>query len=182
MTGPTWVGSFTVGDVYQLIPGRYPCTFDDIAAHWGFNAHRIALLDELKRFVAEVQLIVPVASVWIAGSYLTSKDDPSDIDITLVISEDAINNVSGQLRALLTVQGMHQLAQHLNVRVDPYVLPWMHLIAPDPNLPDQARYYVTRGYWDDWWVRFRDKSVAESAEVQALPRMGYLEVILNGYP
>ena len=71
----------------------------------------------------------------------------------------------------------------LNVRVDAYLLGWRQLISPDPgHNPDHSFYYVMRGYWDDWWMRLRNQAGAgQPIDLEALPRRGYVEVILDGY-
>ena len=52
------------------------------------------------------------------------------------------------------------------------------------NLPreEPSFYYVMRGYWDDWWMRLRNQAGAgQPIDLEALPRRGYVEVILDGY-
>ena len=75
------------------------------------------------------------------------------------------------------------VATKLNVRVDAYLLGWRQLISPDPgHNPDHSFYYVMRGYWDDWWMRLRNQAGAgQPIDLEALPRRGYVEVILDGY-
>lgn len=71
----------------------------------------------------------------------------------------------------------------LGTAPDAYLLGWRQLISPDPgHNPDHSFYYVMRGYWDDWWMRLRNQAGAgQPIDLEALPRRGYVEVILDGY-
>lgn len=174
---PTWHNEFAADDDCRLLaPGRYRQTFDQIANHWAFNDHRAQLLIELRSFVAAVQQVVPIAAIWVGGSYLTSKEHPSDIDVTLTIEIDELDKIPEQRKVLITTEGLHSIARSLNVRVDAYILPWASYDEPDTSNPDHARYLQTRGYWDDWWMRTRGTS-----HEQRIPRRGYLEVIVDGH-
>lgn len=164
-------------DKYLLQPGRYPFSFDQVADHWGFNSHRQALLNGFRAFLGEVQSVIPICAVWLSGSYLTAKETPGDLDATLVVPATELGNLQGADKLLVTPQGLQLLARKINVRVDAYVLPWQCIPQPDPNDPDHGRYLFTRGYWDDWWMRLRSTTPTEGA----LPRRGYVEVIVDGY-
>ncbi|WP_431606702.1 DUF6932 family protein [Mycolicibacterium neoaurum] len=177
VTGASFSGALSQADPYLLQPGRYPYSFGEVRNHWGFNSHRNDLLDGFLKLLTEVQSVVPVCAVWLAGSFLTSKDMPGDVDVTLVVPANDLRNLQGATRLLVTPSGLQRLARTLNVRVDAYVLPWECLPQPDPNDPDHGRYLMTRGYWDDWWMRLRSTTPAEGA----LPRRGYVEVIVDGY-
>ena len=130
-----------------------------------------------------IRRIVPVCAVWLSGSYLTSKANPNDIDVLLVVRAEDLEALDPGVRPLFTDTGLHAVATKLNVRVDAYLLGWRQLISPDPgHNPDHSFYYVMRGYWDDWWMRLRNQAGAgQPIDLEALPRRGYVEVILDGY-
>lgn len=177
MTSAESSGAHAPDDHHVLLPGRYRYAFDQVTAHWAFNDRRQELLDGLCRFVDELRSVVLVCAVWLSGSYFTSKKLPADIDTTVVVPAEELDELTGNDRLLFTPAGLRGLAGRINVRVDAYILPWHCLPRPDPNDPDHRRYLVGRGYWDDWWMRLRSSTPAEGA----LPRRGYVEVIVDGY-
>ena len=52
-------------------------------------SHRQRLIDGLRRFVASVSQIAGVRRVAILGSIATDKPDPKDIDLLVVVADDA---------------------------------------------------------------------------------------------
>ena len=53
------------------------------------EGHRQPLLDGLRRFVASVRQIAGVRRIAILGSMVTTKPDPKDIDVLVVVADDA---------------------------------------------------------------------------------------------
>ena len=53
------------------------------------EAHRRQLLDALRRFVAEVRQIAGVRRISVLGSIVTTKPDPKDVDVLVVVADDA---------------------------------------------------------------------------------------------
>ena len=53
------------------------------------EGHRQQLLDGLRRFVASVRQIAGVRRIAILGSIVTTKPDPKDIDVLVVVADDA---------------------------------------------------------------------------------------------
>ena len=53
------------------------------------EGHRQQLLDGLRRFVASVRQITGVRRIAILGSIVTDKPDPKDIDLLVVVADDA---------------------------------------------------------------------------------------------
>jgi predicted nucleotidyltransferase len=51
--------------------------------------HRQPLLDGLRRFVVSARQIPGVRSIGLLGSILTTKPDPKDIDLLVVVADDA---------------------------------------------------------------------------------------------
>ena len=62
------------------------------------------------------------------------------------------------------------------LRVDSFVLEWWPTAGPGRPAIAQ-RYLENRGYWDDLWSRRRSTDEREDS----MPRVGYLEVIIDGY-
>jgi len=53
------------------------------------ESHRPQLLDALRRFVAAVRPIAGVRRIAVLGSIVTPKPDPKDIDVLVVVADDA---------------------------------------------------------------------------------------------
>jgi len=51
--------------------------------------HRQPLLDGLRRFVASARQIAGVRRIAVLGSIVTAKPDPKDIDVLVVVADDA---------------------------------------------------------------------------------------------
>jgi hypothetical protein len=54
-----------------------------------FDGHRRQLLDGLARFVGSVRGIAGVRRIAILGSIVTTKPDPKDIDVLVLVADDA---------------------------------------------------------------------------------------------
>ena len=57
--------------------------------HGGSEGHRQHLLDGLRRFVVSVRQIAGVRRIAILGSIVTVKPDPKDVDVLVVVADDA---------------------------------------------------------------------------------------------
>jgi predicted nucleotidyltransferase len=53
------------------------------------EGHRRELLDGLRRFVASARQIAGVRRIAVLGSIVTAKPDPKDIDVLVVVADDA---------------------------------------------------------------------------------------------
>jgi predicted nucleotidyltransferase len=53
------------------------------------QGHREPLLDGLRRFVASARQIAGVRRIAVLGSIVTTKPDPKDIDVLVVVADDA---------------------------------------------------------------------------------------------
>ena len=55
----------------------------------GSEGHRQQLLDGLRRFVVSVRKMAGVRRIAVLGSIVTAKPDPKDIDVLVVVGDDA---------------------------------------------------------------------------------------------
>jgi len=163
--------------------GRWACTPDEVEAAFvepdtgvreAIWADWIALRDALRSAVGEI------AACWMAGSFLSDKPVPGDIDCLWVVDAQlwmrALNAGNPALSAFLLTCAGGDVKGTYGLKVDSYVLEWMP--SPGPQRPVGAEpYYGNRGYWDNLWVRVRDSD----QRLDSVPRRGYLEVILDGY-
>lgn len=139
-----------------LPPGRWTCTRSEFESTFVRPdvAVRRRLIEDLDTY-ADLQQRhgLVVSTYWIAGSFVSSKASPGDIDVTAVIDGAASTPASGALDWMTPKhKWQHQIHPDAGrlLRVDGYSI----TKVPDghPALDD---YYRLRGYWDDWWQRCR---------------------------
>ena len=163
-------------------PGRTRLSSAGLRSLSGFNPRRITLLDQLDEFTSLVSKVIPICAMWVSGSFLTDKPDPSDIDVLLVFNEDDVANLAGDAaKRLVTTEGLQKLAARRSLNIDAYGIVWR--ARPDVIYgAEDEEYLLLRGYWDDFWMRMRTVPKTSSpTRACALPRRGYVEVILSGY-
>lgn len=184
------IPAFDVG-ASSMVTGRYAATLDEVRdrfvadAQFAGSSSRAPIWDEWQEATAALREVVPVAQVWIAGSFTTTKLDPNDIDclywldadlVEAAMSDDAAKNVIG-----LFAQP-NALRNSFGLRIDSYVATWRSI--PNPALGDHLdwKYYRDRGHWDDWWQRQRTgPQGSPPGRADSIQRRGYLEVTLDGF-
>lgn len=174
-----------------LPPGRHVCTEAEVEAafvaapEFSGSLTRSGIWDHWLQARELLQRSVLVHAAWIGGSFTTSKIDPEDIDASFVINADNYRQreVPDQQVVSLFNTGSHVKAV-LGLRVDSYVIPWECVSQPLPAGLNMVHdmYYWARGYWDDWWQRYRTGGHGSPpVPADAIPRRGYLEVLLSDY-
>jgi hypothetical protein len=74
-----------------LPPGIYDCSLEEVEERFGtFQStdRRYRIYEQLQAFLAEVRSTNLVVAVIINGSFVTSKHDPGDVDLILVLSRE----------------------------------------------------------------------------------------------
>ncbi|MGY0019019.1 DUF6932 family protein [Streptomyces sp. YJ-C3] len=170
--------------------GRYECTEEEIrhafVEHPDFSSSvsRLNIWNDWEIAREVITSTLTVHAVWIAGSFTTSKLDPGDVDITFLVNGPEYDALNSEQRGIISnfATGSKGAQQH-GLQVDSYMIPWFSFAAPTPfRDPNQSNYYVTRGYWDDWWLRSRTGNKGDPPVRQdSFPRRGYLEVKFSEY-
>lgn len=167
----------------QLPLGRHSCTLAEVESFRGLPdlGVRDALWNEWIDLTDAVRDAVgEVAVCWLAGSYFSDKAQPDDIDCLYVIrrervAEAAIDHDKARFLQAIIGRGAREV---FGLRVDTYILDWWPRPGTHRGSVDrQSTYLQNRGYWDDLWSRRRDSDL----KLDALPRRGYLEVMIDGY-
>ncbi len=73
-----------------LPPGVHACSLEEIGQRFGSfqgTDGRVQLYDALVRYVGEARLTKLVRALVVDGSFVTSKPDPGDIDLLVVLPE-----------------------------------------------------------------------------------------------
>jgi predicted nucleotidyltransferase len=97
-----------------------------------FEGHRQQLVDGLRRFVTSVRRLPGVKSIAVLGSIVTTKPDPKDIDVLVVVADDA--DLTPLATASRRLQGY---AQSFNRGADVFLA------------DEQGRYIGRTCHWKD---------------------------------
>jgi hypothetical protein len=175
-----------------LLPrGRHVCSEAEVEAAFvtadafAASVTRPGIWKDWRDALSLLRFAVTVHAAWIGGSFTTSKLDPADLDVTFIIDGTEQRSRGPQQQKIISLfQGRGQVKSVLKLRIDSYILPWEYVpsVPPAGLFPVQDVYYRARGYWDDWWQRTRAAPASgQSAQADALPRRGYLEVPVSDY-
>lgn len=169
-----------IGAKRRVLPlGRYSCSLDDIRERYvpDDDENRSAIWDGLLTVVNLVkETIGSVAELWIGGSFITSEENPHDIDVVFFFKEDRIQSVDSRGAFLLNLLSGRYGS---DLRISSYVDSYMIVVPPTEFENDTKRGYTPwRGYWDQFWskTRFEDDD-----KRWLYPAAGYLEVMIDGY-
>lgn len=145
------------------------------------NERRELIWNNFLSLTARVRKAVPVNAVMIGGSFTTWKQAPSDIDVVFVLDKRHSARLSDQNDTkMITALGSGGSVKIREWGIDSYILDWDAIPRPTKDNPSHRDYLLSRGYWDDWLQRSHSKS-EEPNMGHAVPRRGYLEVIIDGY-
>ncbi|WP_115790012.1 DUF6932 family protein [Arthrobacter silvisoli] len=170
-----------------LAPGRHRWTMEQVAekycppADYGIT-HRQEVWSHFQQTTSWLRSVVPVAAVWIGGSFLSSKEKPSDVDAVYIVRAKEYDQLQDeQAKQTVGLFAGGGVFKQKGLCVDSYVLPW----RPRPsNGPETDRDHIelaNRGYWDDWLQRYKADRKTLATEEDALPVRGYVEVVLDGF-
>ncbi len=169
----------------MLPVGRTRVTLEEVEAVFATNQLRRDLWAEFADATAILRASVRVRWIWLAGSYFTDKPDPDDVDCTYWIEDQDLVAARADPVAARVIETFSQpglVRGLLRLRVDAYVVPWTCNPLHYPVSADHDQYYRQRGYWDDLWLRTRSGAKgAATTRADALPRRGYLEVVLDDF-
>jgi hypothetical protein len=127
-----------------------------------------------------------VRQLWLAGSFVSAKLDPSDIDVTVFTDAEAVQAIKtergGTAKWITEAFNKRKVSAELNI--DPYQVNYHavpHAFAVGSMTEAEIGYFRDRGRYDDWWQRDRlpeplDNDVPTIDSCLAV--RGYLEVTL----
>ncbi|MGW4875855.1 DUF6932 family protein [Streptomyces sp. NPDC004262] len=191
--------SFTATGFLPL--GRYSVSFDEAesmlvsAPEFGESTTRTELWDGLHDYLdpfltleetcaAALDGIPLIHSLWLGGSFVSTKVDPANIDVTVLIDTRAERTVRGKPGSKwLTTAFQSRARMREKFGVSPLRIgyqPVARIFEPERFTADERTYFTQRGVWDDWWQRCRlpDTNDRSPSEESAAPARGYLEVRL----
>ena len=164
-------------------PGRYAVLWDEIEESlvlgdaFRDSTTRRALWQEFGVHRAAIECVVgTVSRVWLAGSFVSSKLNPSDIDVTYLLEADVYRAISDQddIADLDNLQDREWCARR-QMRIDAYVLSlpatqdFRNLGLTGAMATGDAEVFQQLGLYDEIWQRCREGNDR---------RRGYVEVSL----
>ncbi|MFD4348585.1 DUF6932 family protein [Streptomyces coelicoflavus] len=170
-------------------PGRFPLTWDEVESElvkaecFTNSSTRGRLLGELRTHHALVELTTgAVGRLWLAGSFVSGKVDPEDIDVTYLIPSGAYAQAMADADTVddLDNLGTKDWCTRHNMRVDAYVLclpeteDFRSLGVTGAMASGDHKVFENLGVYDEVWQRCRSgqNGIPEGA------RRGYVEVLL----
>lgn len=173
--------------------GRYSCSLNEVRTRfvdsksYAQSVTRRGIWSDFLDYLSALRSLTPVCAVWIAGSFISRKVNPNDIDIVLLLDGEELDarfpDMSVQAKNFLLASGRGHLGwAHLRIplKVDTYTVTWRAFMNGNPNDNNRINYFSWRGYWDDFWQRCRSNQPS-SLRRDSRPERGYLEVVLDGY-
>lgn len=145
-------------DAYGLLPsGAHACTVAELRARFAFNGHRRALLRRLCRFIrAELRPLAFACPLYVDGSYVRKKVQPSDVDVVLDVERASLEHKLAALKLFF---------ERPRLKSDHRVDFWIRLPGVMPN--DLALFFQYLG----------DKAAAELGLKETWPK-GILRIDL----
>lgn len=138
-----------------------------------------ALEDKLAEHTAGRRLVM---TTWLAGSFVSGKFDPANLDLTLLVDGELAESCRGKSGIAGIKRLSHRDGMLAMFYVSPCIVrhryfrsPFRQQIVGNPEVED---YVMMRGAFDDWWQRTRPGGVpkGEPTRASAEARRGYLEV------
>lgn len=107
-------------DERGLLPeGIHEATIPEIQAYFATSAYRRALFDDFLRFISN-EIGISHAPIYIAGSYLSDKELPNDIEITISVTLEFVQTYPIEGQKLLKLQMDHDRLKS-EYRMDFYI-------------------------------------------------------------
>lgn len=166
-------------------PGRYPMTWDDVEAElvraeaFSSSSTRPELWDELQVHLASVSSVLGgVERLWMAGSFVSSKINPGDVDLAYLIRPDLFDAIADDPESIdhLDNLGTREWCVKQGLRVDAYMLrlprtaDFKALGVTGAMAPGDDEVFQKLGLYDEIWQRCE----ADGSNA----RRGYVEVSL----
>ena len=154
---------------YDILPlGRHVATFDEIRAKLVDGAPhsdaRRLIFDALVVYADLVWRLLPTATLWVDGGFVTWKPDPPhDVDVLIVVEPTT---------PVVSVDDLAPLLTHREVNYELPIRGFVSRLQPMGGLVDgwltSSGNQDMMSFWDGWWSTLEDVGTGELK--------GYLEV------
>ena len=151
----------------RLPLGRWPATPAEIEAAYvvGRSDRRQEIWSHWLQLTAAMrETVTCLPAAWISGSFLTHKDEPSDIDCVYIVEAPVLlgAKVDPRKAQFLQVVASNRVKDVFRLSVDSFILEWVPSTV-GVRKPEWAQDYLRdRGYWDDLWSREKSPDPREA--------------------
>ncbi len=164
-------------------PGRYLLTWDDVrdslvlSEAFNKSATRPALWKELEVHRAMTECLTgSVSRMWLAGSFVSGKLHPSDVDVTYLLEADVYRAIpeGGDVEDLDNLMDREWCIRN-GMRIDAYVLSlpatvdFRDLGVTGAMTPEDAEVFQLLGLYDEIWRRCREGNGRRRGYVEVSP-------------
>lgn len=175
--------------------GRYLASAREVEERFATNERRVDLWNSLKKVMDLLEAALgEKPHIWLSGSFLSSKEQPGDLDIVVLIDNTAMSRLSRFGLYIIDTVGRNLLRENFGLEIDSFILEVDSPIDASSPLDeylllkangqldaggiqrdsDEEYYLYRRGYWDNLWSATRDK------QGRLVPcSRGYLEVMAD---
>ncbi|MFE6287828.1 DUF6932 family protein [Streptomyces sp. NPDC057877] len=170
-------------------PGRFPLAWEEVESElvkaecFADSSTRPDLMSELRMHFALVEIATgAVGRIWLAGSFVSRKINPEDVDVTYLIPSDAYGRATEDPDTVdeLDNLGTKDWCVRHGMRVDAYVLrlpetaDFQALGVAGAMAAGDHKVFEELGVHDEIWQRCRrgENGVPDGT------RRGYVEVLL----
>ena len=154
----------------------WPATFDEVRERFVDQAQggpaRLRLWRAFEVWLDEVRNLLPGATLWISGGFVTARATPTDLDVVVLLRADTVQAATGRpdlwTQQAVIVSAGQQTQRYID-RLQPMGAMIDAHVSPEPQwMPRRA------AAWQASWSTEFDKTTHTETGV----RMGYLEVRL----
>ncbi|MFE9907000.1 DUF6932 family protein [Streptomyces clavifer] len=172
-----------------LPPGRFPMSWEEVEKDLVWNRRfaasttRWEIFKEWTLHRAAVEAVLgSVSRMWLAGSFVSGKIDPSDVDVTYLVAHDVYDAhaADSDLAEYLDNLGTRDWCVGQHMRVDarilrlPETVRFQDLGVTGAMAPGDRDVFYQLGLFDEIWQRCRPTM----GDTRTDNRRGYVEVLL----
>lgn len=170
-----------IGDERRFLPeGRTLTTFEEIVSSYDLasDSVRSSIWEAFLNFTNFIhEAVGAIAYVWIGGSFVTSKENPSDIDVAYLIKEEAVYDALKTEAGIFAIKVLRRRELHSKFLTDEKV-DALFITVPATEVDLEPPLYLqSRGFIDQLWCKPRCVDPVQSS----YPTCGYLEVKIDGF-
>jgi hypothetical protein len=122
--------------------------------------------------------------VWLAGSFVSVKENPRNVDLTVFLDASVRKALAGKERAGWITKAFEREKIKSEFGLSPLRVlhrPVPHIFRPHLLEDEERDYLQYRGAHDDWWQRCRptgEGAILSPTDESTATRRGYVEVEL----
>ena len=167
-----------------LPPGRYAASLDELYTVLVESTGSTTRQQIWEEWAEHRQIVEALAGeitrMWVGGSFVSSKTDPSDVDVTYLLHAEKYDRLDRETLAYLDDLTLRSWCVEQRMRVDAHLLRLpeqmpVHQMLPSLLTQGTSESFRDQGLYDELWQRVRP---TPGAGVPGERRRGYVEVLL----